>query len=181
MRISRADCFTNYSRVRYTISMQPARAGPLIAHQTRYTRAQQELIQATGHCALEKARRFVHQVNYPNGTTRWVCVKCGSSQISMVADVAKAENGSPLVSVRDYPQVALDWSRCHYCGKEFDRNIEKLCPTRDHIVPRALGGRDALVNIVIACRGCNERKSDRWPTCTCTKCTTAIEIHRRNL
>lgn len=48
---------------------------------------------------------------------------------------------------------------CAYCG-------EKLFPgkaTRDHIVPRARGGRDAWENVVCACRGCNERKGCRTP------------------
>jgi hypothetical protein len=39
--------------------------------------------------------------------------------------------------------------------------IAKL--TRDHIVPFSRGGRDTWMNVVTACRSCNERKSDRTP------------------
>ena len=35
--------------------------------------------------------------------------------------------------------------------------------TRDHIVPFSKGGRDTWMNVVTACRSCNERKSDRTP------------------
>jgi len=35
--------------------------------------------------------------------------------------------------------------------------------TRDHIVPFSRGGRDTWMNVVTACRACNERKSDRTP------------------
>lgn len=37
---------------------------------------------------------------------------------------------------------------CHYCG-------EPKAKTEDHIVPKALGGTDAYINRVAACRRCN--------------------------
>ncbi|HEY9448059.1 MAG TPA: HNH endonuclease [Burkholderiales bacterium] len=48
---------------------------------------------------------------------------------------------------------------CAYCGGLFA--IGKL--TRDHILPFSRGGRDSWMNVVTACRPCNERKSDRTP------------------
>jgi hypothetical protein len=48
---------------------------------------------------------------------------------------------------------------CAYCAGMFA--ISKL--TRDHIVPFSRGGRDSWMNVVTACRSCNERKSDRTP------------------
>ena len=48
---------------------------------------------------------------------------------------------------------------CAYCGGTFP--ISKL--TRDHVVPFSRGGRDVWMNVVTACRSCNERKSDRTP------------------
>jgi len=48
---------------------------------------------------------------------------------------------------------------CAYCGELFDRR--KL--TRDHIFPRARGGRDTWTNVVAACRACNMRKACRTP------------------
>lgn len=48
---------------------------------------------------------------------------------------------------------------CAYCGGKFDRSNL----TRDHIHPRARGGRDAWTNVVAACRCCNMRKGCRTP------------------
>jgi hypothetical protein len=48
---------------------------------------------------------------------------------------------------------------CAYCGTML--SISKL--TRDHIVPFSRGGKDTWMNVVTACRGCNEKKSDRTP------------------
>ncbi len=52
-----------------------------------------------------------------------------------------------------------DRSLCAYCGDIFSG--AKL--TRDHIVPFSRGGRDTWMNVVTACRHCNEKKSDRTP------------------
>lgn len=48
---------------------------------------------------------------------------------------------------------------CAYCGERFDRRSL----TRDHIVPRARGGRDVWNNVVTACKCCNMRKACRTP------------------
>lgn len=48
---------------------------------------------------------------------------------------------------------------CAYCSSLLP--ISKL--TRDHIVPFSRGGKDTWMNVVTACRACNERKSDRTP------------------
>jgi len=48
---------------------------------------------------------------------------------------------------------------CAYCAGMFP--IAKL--TRDHIKPFSRGGRDMWMNVVTACRSCNEKKSDRTP------------------
>lgn len=52
-----------------------------------------------------------------------------------------------------------DGEICAYCGERFDRR--QL--TRDHIVPRARGGKDVWSNVVTACRACNTRKACRTP------------------
>jgi 5-methylcytosine-specific restriction endonuclease McrA len=56
---------------------------------------------------------------------------------------------------------------CHYC---------KTAPgvTRDHIVPKSLGGPSEAWNIVKACAMCNHAKGAKWPTCRCTKCSKAV-------
>lgn len=48
---------------------------------------------------------------------------------------------------------------CMYCGKQF--NYGEL--TRDHILPRSRGGGDTWVNLVAACKRCNNHKADRTP------------------
>ena len=52
-----------------------------------------------------------------------------------------------------------DRQMCAYCAASLPST--KL--TRDHIKPFSKGGKDTWMNVVTACRGCNERKSDRTP------------------
>ncbi len=48
---------------------------------------------------------------------------------------------------------------CMYCGQA--HNETDL--TRDHVIPRALGGKDQWNNVVAACRRCNMLKGGRTP------------------
>ena len=48
---------------------------------------------------------------------------------------------------------------CGYCGGIFSHS--KL--TRDHIIPYSRRGMDTWMNVVAACRSCNERKGSRLP------------------
>lgn len=48
---------------------------------------------------------------------------------------------------------------CAYCGGEFSF----LRLTRDHITPVSQGGRDVWMNVVTACRHCNQKKSGHTP------------------
>ncbi len=48
---------------------------------------------------------------------------------------------------------------CAYCGD----SLSSVRLTRDHVVPVSQGGRDIWMNVVTACRGCNQRKSGRTP------------------
>lgn len=48
---------------------------------------------------------------------------------------------------------------CAYCAKEMTG--QRL--TRDHIIPVSQGGRDTWMNVVTACRACNQLKSGRTP------------------
>jgi hypothetical protein len=43
---------------------------------------------------------------------------------------------------------------CAYCGECFPRHLL----SRDHILPKALGGKDHWMNCVTACRECNQKK-----------------------
>lgn len=46
-----------------------------------------------------------------------------------------------------------DGNACLYCGARENLTI-------DHVVPRALGGRDSWENLATACQRCNSRKGD---------------------
>jgi hypothetical protein len=59
---------------------------------------------------------------------------------------------------RLYEQVAARAEfRCEYCQAP-----EEVSPDRfqvEHILPRALGGSDVMVNLALSCSTCNQRKS----------------------
>ena len=49
--------------------------------------------------------------------------------------------------------------RCAYC----DAKISLRTTTKEHVVPRAKGGKDDLLNVVAACSACNGAKGCRTP------------------
>lgn len=65
--------------------------------------------------------------------------------------------------------IRRDGYHCRYCGHrvgryrayETDRPYPKLVV--DHVIPRSLGGRTEIDNLVVACVNCNARKSSRTP------------------
>lgn len=72
----------------------------------------------------------------------------------------------------------IDGSRvvpCHYCQREVGPGA--LPFTRDHVVPRAMGGRDRRDNVVPACRDCNGEKADKYPTHDCSFCNRTRRRH----
>jgi len=50
-----------------------------------------------------------------------------------------------------------DNNQCQYCANHFAD--EKL--TMDHILPRSRGGRNTWLNLVAACKKCNQRKGNK--------------------
>lgn len=52
-----------------------------------------------------------------------------------------------------------DRQTCAYCGQEFPST--RL--TRDHVKPVSQGGADTWMNVVTACRHCNQRKGGNTP------------------
>lgn len=65
-------------------------------------------------------------------------------------------SGGVGVSARDWKRLVNRFDgRCAYCGVR----PEQL--DQDHVIPLSLGGRDAIGNILPACRSCNSSKSDR--------------------
>jgi 5-methylcytosine-specific restriction endonuclease McrA len=45
---------------------------------------------------------------------------------------------------------------CHYC--RYGLNLRSA--TVDHVIPKALGGRNVISNLVLACLPCNQAKKD---------------------
>lgn len=63
----------------------------------------------------------------------------------------------PLVSNRLL--FRRDHNICLYCGNKFP----DVALTRDHVLAQSRGGRDTWMNLVTACRRCNQRKGSRTP------------------
>lgn len=58
-----------------------------------------------------------------------------------------------------------DGPLCRYCGVEtvkarFASDVRPNVRTLDHVIAVARGGSNALANLAIACRFCNETKAD---------------------
>ena len=66
-------------------------------------------------------------------------------------------NATPPLNNREL--FHRDRSICAFCGGHF--NPLKL--TCDHILPMSRGGGDAWMNVVTACRTCNQKKGSRTP------------------
>jgi hypothetical protein len=56
-----------------------------------------------------------------------------------------------------------DKDRCRYCGCQVNWRARrgKSAATYDHVHPIAEGGKNTLDNVVVACKGCNDRKGKR--------------------
>ena len=53
-----------------------------------------------------------------------------------------------------------DNNQCQYCSKHF--MADKL--TIDHVIPRSRGGKNDWLNLVTACKKCNQKKGDKTPS-----------------
>lgn len=73
---------------------------------------------------------------------------------------ARASAAAPSPALTNTALFARDAHLCLYCGQQFGHH--RL--TRDHVLPRMLGGRDLWENVVTACISCNTRKGGRTPT-----------------
>lgn len=61
--------------------------------------------------------------------------------------------------------AAEDGTDCALCGEPVDMSMEspdRLSPSIDHIIPRAMGGSDYRENLQLAHRGCNSSKRHRY-------------------
>lgn len=57
--------------------------------------------------------------------------------------------------------IIRDDFRCQYCGKEINTAGDY---EMDHIIPITRGGKDNYMNLVAACRSCNQKKLDKTPS-----------------
>lgn len=63
------------------------------------------------------------------------------------------------VSLNNTTLFQRDRHTCMYCGA----TLHKSLLSRDHVVPRGVGGSDDWENVVTACKPCNHRKGCRTP------------------
>jgi 5-methylcytosine-specific restriction endonuclease McrA len=86
--------------------------------------------------------------------------RCTSRASSNFRRAKEAHGGKPYGWVSPNQLAALflasDYT-CAYCGTRLP--VSEL--TLDHRVPLARGGKNALPNLVVACRTCNSRKGQR--------------------
>ena len=81
-----------------------------------------------------------------------VIATSGQSKINLADQI-------PPLSRYNYKLFARDRHMCAYCGEVF--HTKKL--TREHVFPRAQGGKYVWNNVVTACSPCNNRKGNRTP------------------
>ena len=55
--------------------------------------------------------------------------------------------------------LTRDLYTCQYCKVR----LTNSSGTRDHVIPKALGGGNAWTNLVACCSNCQEKKADRHP------------------
>lgn len=68
-----------------------------------------------------------------------------------------------------------DNGMCHYCTQKCNRTHGSAKQaTKEHIVPRSLGGQNALDNYVLACSACNNKRGIQLFFCRCDTCAPLI-------
>jgi hypothetical protein len=83
----------------------------------------------------------------------------GSSIIAIKGKAMAMRSFNQVPPLNNRELFHRDRQICAYCARLLP--IARL--TRDHIVPFSKCGKDTWMNVVTACRACNERKSDRTP------------------
>ena len=111
------------------------------------------------------------QVAWARGTTEFVlrggtCVATGNcseiranSIIAIEGEDFKVRNFQRVPTVTKEMLLKRDRHTCAYCAETFKENMVDV----EHIVPDSRGGEYAWMNLVIACKACNDRKSNRTP------------------
>jgi hypothetical protein len=84
---------------------------------------------------------------------------CANSIIAIKGRALGGRHFNQIPPLDNHELFHRDRHICAYCGD----NLSTVRLTRDHIVPVSQGGRDIWMNVVTACRPCNQRKSGRTP------------------
>jgi hypothetical protein len=103
-----------------------------------------------------------HSFTFHGGMNRITGTRSAIETNSIIAIKGKTMLGKSLHKVPPLSNRELfhrDRHVCAYCGDE----QPDLRLTRDHIVPVVQGGRSSWMNVVTACRSCNQLKSGRTP------------------
>jgi hypothetical protein len=82
-----------------------------------------------------------------------------ASSIVMIRGRHRLMPGHEKVTLNKWTLFARDRHVCAYCAGRFPE--DEL--TMEHVTPLSRGGRQAWMNLVTACRGCNHRKGSRTP------------------
>jgi hypothetical protein len=102
------------------------------------------------------------EFTFYGGECRSTGERSSISTSSIIAIRGKALSGAALHPTPPLSNRALfhrDRGICAYCVKELP--AQRL--TRDHVIPVSQGGRDTWMNVVTACRSCNQTKGGRTP------------------
>lgn len=103
-----------------------------------------------------------HSFVFHGGTNRVTGLRSEICTNSIIAIRGRSLGSRALIQVPPLTNRELfhrDRHTCAYCGEEMAGS--RL--TRDHIKPVSQGGLDVWMNVVTACRSCNQRKSGRTP------------------
>jgi hypothetical protein len=84
---------------------------------------------------------------------------CANSIIAIKGRALAAKSLFQVPPLSNRELFHRDRHICAYCGDE----MSSLRLTRDHIMPVSQGGQDTWMNVVTACRHCNQYKSGRTP------------------
>ena len=103
-----------------------------------------------------------HSFTFRGGTNRITGERSEIRANSIIAIRGKALASKSLFQVPPLDNRELfhrDRHICAYCGDA----LPSARLTRDHVIPVSRGGRDTWMNVVTACRSCNQLKSGRTP------------------
>ena len=69
-----------------------------------------------------------------------------------------------FLTVAQWDEILIQYDyRCAYCGCKWGYGPGEKHPTKDYVIPLAMGGKHTKENIVLACASCNSSKNGRSP------------------